>query len=284
MDYTILIADSGSSKTDWVVVNDSILESSFCTNGINPYFQSFEEIKKDIETGLTSQLSDIYVDAVYFYGAGCDANRSRIVRDALFSCIKTADVNVYSDLPAAVHSTCGDKAGIACILGTGSNSCFFDGEKIVKNVPSLGFILGDEGGGATLGRMLISDILKGLLPEEISRVFLKKYNLTQGEILERVYRQPFPNRFFAGFSPFLHENIHVPEIRAIVFNSFVAFLTRNVLQYDYKTYEVNFVGSIAYHFSDILKEAAKTVNVRTGKILKNPIAGLVDYYILKKST
>ena len=283
MGNIILIADSGSTKTDWVVVEDNSLANSFCTKGINPYFQSFEEIRDEIEVNLIPQLTGISVDAVYFYGAGCNVDKAHIVRDAICYCMKTAYVNVYSDLLAAVHSTCGCSAGIACILGTGSNSCFFDGERIVKNVPPLGFILGDEGGGATLGRLLVSEILKGLMPDDLSRAFFSKYGLTQADILDRVYRHPFPNRFLAGFSPFLHEHIDVPELRTIAFQNFVSFFTRNVLQYDYKRYEVNFVGSVAYHYKDILKEAAEAVNVRTGKIVKNPISGLVDYYNFKNS-
>ena len=283
MGNTILIADSGSTKTDWVVVKDGSLAKSYCTKGINPYFQSFEEIKDEIEVSLIPQPAGIRVDAVYFYGAGCNADKAHIVRDAICFYVKNADVDVYSDLLAAVHCTCGCNAGIACILGTGSNSCFYDGEKIVKNVPPLGFILGDEGGGATLGRLLVSDILKGLMPDDLSREFFSKYGLTQTEILDRVYRQPFPNRFLAGFSPFLYENIDVPEIRTIVFKNFVSFFTRNVLQYDCKMYEVNFVGSVAYHYKDILKEVADMLNIRIGKILKTPISGLVDYYNLKNS-
>ena len=282
INYTILIADSGSSKTDWVIVKDGVLKKTVCTKGINPYFQSFEEIKDEIETSLNPQLAGIYVDAVYFYGAGCIFDKTDIVRDAICSGMNTREVFVYSDLLAAAHSACGNDAGIACILGTGSNSCFFDGETIVKNVPPLGFILGDEGGGTTLGRMLVSDLLKGLLPGNIVDAFFKKFNITQAEILDRVYRQAFPNRFLATFSPFLLEHIDVPELRNIVFKNFGSFFTRNVLQYDYKKYEVNFVGSIAYHYKDILKEAAGEVNVRIGRILKNPISGLVDYYKLKK--
>jgi len=277
----ILIADSGSSKTDWVTVKDGFHVKSVSTKGINPYFQSFKEIKDEIETSLIPQLAGIYVDAVYFYGAGCIFDKADIVRDAICSSMKTHEVFVYSDLLAAAHSTCGNNAGIACILGTGSNSCFFDGERIVKNVPSLGFILGDEGGGATLGRLLISDLFKELLPEYIKEDFFKKYNFTQAEVLDRVYRQPFPNRFLAAFSPFLLEHIEVPEIHTLVFKNFVSFFNRNVLHYDYKKYEVNFIGSIAYHYKDLLKEAAEYINVRIGKILKNPISGLVDYYNFK---
>ena len=282
MEKTILIADSGSTKTDWVVIKEGELLCSLSTRGINPYFQSFEEIKNEIEMALIPQLIDFSVDTVYFYGAGCVFDKAGIVRDAISICMQTTEIFIYSDLLAAVHGTCGNNAGIACILGTGSNSCFFDGKKIIKNVPPLGFILGDEGGGATLGRLLISDLLKGLLPEYLKDDFLKKFKITQAEILDHVYKQPFPNRFLAGFSPFLYEHSDVPEIHSIVFKNFISFFSRNVMQYDYKKYEVNFVGSVAFHFKDILKEAADEVNVHVGEILKNPIYGIIDYYKFNK--
>ena len=275
----ILIADSGSTKTDWGVVKDGTLVSLICTKGLNPYFLSFEEIRDEIEKVLVPQLMGVSVDKVCFYGAGCVFDNVDTVHNAISSCMKTSDINVYSDLLAAAHSTCGSEAGIACIMGTGSNSCFYDGQEIVKNIPPLGFILGDEGGGATLGRLLISDILKEILPQHIIDAFFEKYNITQAEILDRVYKQPFPNRFLAGFSPFLSEHIDVPEIRAIILKNFVSFFTRNVMHYDYRNYAVNFVGSVAYHYRDVLEEAAKATDIRIGKILKKPMDGLISLHL-----
>ena len=288
MGRVILIADSGTTKTDWSVVIDGILAGSIQMKGMNPYFQPYEELKEEMGNVLVQQIKNFFlkesisVDSVYFYGAGCVFDKVDIMRDAISSCIKASEIIVYSDLPAAAHSTCGHEAGIACIIGTGSNSCFYDGQNIVKNVPPLGFILGDEGGGVTLGRLLVSDVLKEILPKYLSDEFFERFKLTEADILEHVYKRPFPNRFLAGLSPFLSEHIDAPEIRAIVVNSFISFLTRNVMQYDYEKYSVNFVGSVAYHYMDALMEAAKKVNIRIGKILKSPMSGLIDYYNLKQ--
>ena len=277
MEKVILIADSGTTKTDWSVVKGGRLVNTISMKGMNPFFQTYEEIEEEIEKTLIPQLN-ISVDAIYFYGAGCVFDKADIMRDAISSCINALKIHVYSDLLAVAHSTCSREAGIACIMGTGSNSCFYDGQKIAKNVPSLGFILGDEGGGAALGRLLVSDVLKELLPEYLRDAFFERFKLTQADILDHVYKRPFPNRFLAGLSPFLSEHIDAPEIHVIVLKNFISFFTRNVMQYDYKNYNVNFVGSVAYHYKDVLREAAKTVNIRIGKILKSPMNGLIDYY------
>ena len=282
MGNIVLIADSGTTKTDWCVVENGAPISSICTKGMNPYFQSFEDMRDEIERVLVPQLDGISVDEVYFYGAGCVFDRVEIVRAAISSCMKNPDINVYSDLLAAAHSTCGNEAGIACIIGTGSNSCFYDGETIVRNIPPLGFILGDEGGGATLGRLLVGDILKEILPEYIKNAFFERFKLTQEDILDCTYRRPFPNRFLASLSPFLSEHIAVREMHAIVFNSFVSFLARNVMQYDYENYAANFVGSVAYHYKEVLMEAAEAVKVRVGRISKSPMSGLIDYYNMER--
>ena len=285
MEKVFLIADSGSTKTTWSVVWNGNLVRSIYTKGINPYFQTCGEIEEEIKNGLMPQLESFFplggfsVDTIYFYGAGCVFDKADIMRDAISSCIKTSEINIYPDLLAAAHSTCGYEAGIACIMGTGSNSCFYDGQKIVKNVPPLGFILGDEGGGATLGRLLVGDVLKEVLPEYLRDAFFERFELTQAEILDHVYKRPFPNRFLASLSPFLSEHIDVPEIHAIVFENFISFFTRNVMQYDYEKYAVNFVGSVAYHYKDVLTEAAETVKVRIGKVFKNPMNGLINYHM-----
>jgi len=304
MGKVILIADSGTTKTDWSVVNDYLLAGSIQTKGMNPYFQSCEEIMEEIRTVLIPQLKilltdntskegdnycvnsisrvdGISVDEVYFYGAGCVFDKVDIMRDSISSCIKNSEIHVYSDLLAAAHSTCGLEAGIACIMGTGSNSCFYDGQQIIKNVPPLGFILGDEGGGATLGRLLVSDILKEMMPKYLRDAFFERYKLTQAEILNNVYKLPFPNRFLASFSPFLYEFIDVPEIKEIVFKSFISFIKRNVMQYDYEKYTANFVGSVAYHFKDVLVEATETQKVRVGRIFKSPMSELVNYHNIR---
>lgn len=280
----ILIADSGSTKTDWSVIRNGKLTCSIKTKGINPYFQSEEEIGKEITEVLLPQLGNQAFEAIYFYGAGCTVDKIEVVRNVIIQHTNVARVEVNTDLLAAARSVCGRKAGIACILGTGSNACFYDGENIVDNVSPLGFILGDEGSGAVLGKRLVGDLLKGMMGQELKDKFLKQYNLTPGDIIERVYRQPFPNRFLASLSPFLAENIDEPKIHQLVLSSFTDFITRNVLGYNYHNYTVSFVGSIAYHYKDILSEAAGNTGIRIDKIIQSPMEGLITYHSLQTET
>jgi N-acetylglucosamine kinase-like BadF-type ATPase len=245
---------------------------------MNPYFQSYDEIRREIETALSPEMKGLAIDAVYFYGAGCVFEKAEAMRKAISYAIPSAEIRVYSDLLAAAHGTCGHQAGIACILGTGSNSCFYDGREIVKNVSPAGFILGDEGSGAMLGRMLASDVLKGILSVRLRDAFFERFRITEAEILDHVYRKPFPNRFLAGLSPFVHDHQDEPEVRQIVIRSFHSFLTRNVMQYDCRKYAVNFVGSVAYCYEEILRETASAAGIRTGRIVKSPVSGLVEYY------
>ena len=187
-------------------------------------------------------------------------------------------IQVYSDLIAAVHALCGYQKGIACILGTGSNSCEWDGEKIVKQISPLGFILGDEGSGADLGKRLVNNALKEQLPAGMKETFLDAYQLTPSIIIDKVYRQPFPSRFLASLSPFLLKNIEEPVVRKIVLTSFSDFFEKNVMHYNYKNNKVNFVGSIAYYYSDILRQAAVDKGIETGIIYKSPMQGLIEFY------
>ncbi|MDR0393918.1 MAG: ATPase [Tannerella sp.] len=278
MDHTNIIADSGSTKTDWMVVRGETVIRSVSTKGMNPYFQSYDEIRDEIERVLMPEIKDLPVDTVYFYGAGCVFGKAGTMWRALSSCMPFPEIHVYSDLLAAAHSTCGHKAGIACIIGTGSNSCFYDGHEIVKNIPPLGFILGDEGSGAMLGRMLVGDVLKGIISKPLQDAFFERFRMTQADILDQVYQKPFPNRFLASLSPFLHDHSDEPEIRRIIAGGFHSFLTRNVMQYDYEEYPVNFVGSIARHYEAILRETAAAIGLRTGEIAESPAKGLIGYY------
>lgn len=182
------------------------------------------------------------------------------------------------DLLAAARSVCRRNAGIACIIGTGSNSCFYDGTEIISNVSPLGFILGDEGSGAVLGKLLVGDVLKNQLPVALREEFMQHYNLTTAEIIDRVYRKPFPNRFLAGFSPFLAKHIQLPQVRSIVEGSFRGFFKRNVMQYDYQSHPVHLVGSVAFYYQDILKEIAAEYGVRLGTIVREPMDGLISYH------
>jgi len=278
----ILIADSGSTKTSWCLAESGCSLQTFQTSGINPYFQSEEEIRTQLIEELFPQLEiDIQeIKAVYFYGAGCVFEKVEVVESAIKGLIDVPVVEVNTDLLAAARGLCGRQAGIVCILGTGSNSCFYDGQHIVDNVSPLGYILGDEGGGAVLGKLLVGDLLKGMMSKELKEKFLRQYDLTPAQIIDRVYRQPFPNRFLAGLSPFLAENIHDPMIFALVLNSFISFITRNVMKYDYNTWPTHFTGSIAYYYKTILNEAATTTGIRIGFVEPSPLQGLIAYHSL----
>lgn len=298
---SILLADSGSTKTDWCLLAPSAdgpsalkPQSEFITLGINPFYQSQEEISRELEVHVLPHLGGVQLDAVYFYGAGCTPEKSPLVRSALLSVLPIrpqqatpgdahpdvcpSQVEVCTDMLAAAHALCGHAPGIACILGTGSNSCFYDGRRLVANVSPLGFILGDEGSGAVLGKLLVGDLLKGQMPQALKEKFLKQYALTPAEIIHRVYRSPFPNRFLASFAPFIAEHRDEPSIHHLLLGAFSAFFCRNVMHYDYLRYPAHFTGSIAWHFQTELREAATAVGVQVGQFLPAPMPGLIRYY------
>lgn len=277
----ILIADSGSTKTDWCVVENGTLIQQIFTKGTNPFFQSEEEISNEIATALLPELKTDEFDAVYFYGAGCGfPDKIAMVHRAITRHLKVkGDVEVSTDMLAAARGLCGRESGIACIMGTGSNSCYYDGENIVANVSPLGFILGDEGSGACLGKLMVGDLLKNQMTPELKEKFLQQFNLTPADIIDRVYRKPFPNRFLASLSPFLAQNIQEPCIHELVLNSFKAFFKRNIMQYEnYQQLKVNFIGSVAYYYKEILAEAAQAMGIQLGTIIQSPMEGLIKYH------
>ena len=277
----ILIADSGSTKTDWCVVENGQPIQQISTKGINPFFQSEEEISNEIATSLLPQLKTNALDAVYFYGAGCGfPDKIAMVHRAITKHLQIKrEVEVNTEMLAVAHGLCQHEAGIACIMGTGSNSCYYDGKQIVSNVSPLGFILGDEGSGAVLGKLLVGDILKNQMTPELKEKFLKQFSLTPADIIDRVYRKPFPNRFLASLSPFLAQNIDEPCIHALVLGSFKSFLKRNVMQYEnFRNSKVHFIGSVAFYYKTILAEAAQEMNIQLGTIIKSPLEGLIKYH------
>ena len=276
----ILIADSGSTKTDWCMAEKGVAIKRIPTKAMNPFFQSEDEMVEETKHSLLPELDGKRPEAVYFYGAGCAFDKVEIVRRAI-SCVLSLDmaaIEVNSDMLAAARSVCGHEAGIACILGTGSNSCFYNGKEIEANVSPLGFILGDEGSGAVLGKLFIGDLLKNQLPAGLKEKFLERYQLTPADIIDRVYRKPFPNRYLATLSPFISEHITIPEVRQLVKQSFKAFLVRNVMQYDYQHYAVGFNGSVAWYYRDILEEALSETGLKMGIIIKAPMEGLLKYH------
>lgn len=279
----ILLADSGSTKTDWGLVENGKLVKRLRTSGMNPFQMSEEAITEEIKTHLVPELPDTVLDEVHFYGAGCTKEKQPIVERALRANLNiNGECEVASDMLGAARGICGHKPGIACILGTGSNSCSYDGKNLVKNVSPLGFILGDEGSGAVLGKLLVGDVLKNQMPEAITKRFFEKYKLTSAEIIDRVYRQPKPNTFLASFVPFLEENIDEPKIYNLVKESFRSFLRRNVMQYDgWQTLPIGFNGSIAKIYKKPLLEALEEEGMHLGRIIQAPMEVMVEYHVEK---
>ncbi len=267
-----LIADCGSTKIDWCVIDGEKVVKQVFTCGMNALLLTEEEMAQRIASELYPEVKDYELTEVWFYGAGCLAPEvCDNVRRAIGASIKAARIEVNTDLLAAARALFGNNAGIACILGTGSNSC--------DNVSPLGYILGDEGSGAVLGKLLVGDVLKKQLPDALCEKFLRQFNLDRMTIIKRVYKEPLANRFLASVTPFLIENIEEPAVHRLVLNAFKSFFVRNVANYEgYKSMPVNFVGSIAYYYRDVLGEAASAVDCTIGTILKSPMEGLVKYH------
>lgn len=277
-----LIADSGSTKVEWCLLDHDKPVRQIFTSGFNALMLTEEEIAQYLDDELMSQLGEDArsVTEVHFYGAGCiDEEVCRNVRRAIRQNIDVPTIEAHSDLLGAARALFGEREGIACILGTGSNSCYYNGREIKDHVSPLGYILGDEGSGAVLGRHLIGDVLKHQLPRELCDRFLDEYNLTSNAIIRRVYKEPAPNRFLASVTPFLLKNIEEPAIHRLVLNEFKSFFVRNVAQYDrYRVLPVSFVGSIAYLYRPVLDEAAAALDATVDTVIKTPMEGLVNYH------
>ena len=275
----ILIADCGSTKIDWCVLDKDRVVARVATCGMNAMLLTEDEMASNIARELMPSISAYPIDEVYYYGAGCLGDVCDNVRRAIARNIDAKVIEVASDLLAAARALCADQPGIACIMGTGSNSCYDDGKEIVDNVSPLGYILGDEGSGAVLGKLLVGDVLKKQLPEPLCEKFLTQFGLDRLTIIKRVYKEPAANRFLASLSPFLIQNIEEPSIHRLVLNAFKAFFVRNVSNYPmYKTLPVNFVGSIAIYYRNVIEEAAAAFDIKIGTVLKSPMDGLIKYH------
>ena len=278
-----LIADCGSTKIDWCALTaDGTVAARFTSPGINAVMLTGEEIRARLAAEAAPQLPEGQIDEVYFYGAGCISPEvCGAVEQALRTAMAPAAtrIEVATDLLAAARALCGHRAGIACIMGTGSNSCLYDGKEIRQNVSPLGYILGDEGSGAVLGRLLLGDVLKNQLPRELADEFLSEYGLDRLSVIRRVYREPAANRFLASVVPFLSAHIDHPHIHRLVLGSFRAFFRRNVCQYPgYDRMEVHFIGSIARYFAPVLRQAAAQCSCTVGTIMQSPMEGLLKFH------
>lgn len=284
-----LIVDSGSTKTSWCFAflpdtSSADGARTVTTEGLNPAVMSAEEVEGKIAKALNHCLQSLSISAadvenVFFYGAGCISGRAGVVSESIQSILVDARIYVADDLLGAARALCGHKAGIACILGTGSNSCLYDGKNIVAHTPALGYVLGDEGSGAVLGRKFLNAVLKQTLPENIRKRFLQESGLDMAEVINRVYRSPAPNRFLASMSKYIHGYLDEKEVRDIVVDNFEDFIRNNILAYGDEFRTINVVGSIAYHYKEQLTEAASRNGFQIGKIIKSPIEGLIEYHM-----
>lgn len=273
-----VIAESSSTRTEWTIVEGTeVLEHAF-TTGLNPYFQTRRELSHSIRLELPEVFFRRRCDHVYFYGAGCATKeKNKIMESSLVAQFRTP-VTVESDLLGAARGLLVRKPGLACIIGTGSNSCYYDGSEIVKNVPPLGFILGDEGSSAHMGKRFIADVLKGLAPADLRQQFLSTYNVNLNILMDEVYTNSLPSRSLARFAPFLAENIDNAYVYRLVYDGFMSFFNRNIVSYDYKHNPLCFVGSTAVTFQGVLERAAEDFGVKIAKIIPNSMPGLVEYH------
>lgn len=273
-----IIADSSSTRTEWALVDgDTIVEHAF-TQGLNPYFQSRRDISHSIRLEIPDAFFKRRWSHIYFYGAGCaNLDKRKIMEASLIAQFKTP-ATVESDLLGAARGLLVRERGIACILGTGSNSCLYDGSQIVKSVRSAGFILGDEGSGAQLGKMFVSDCLKNIAPVELKEEFYARFGINPDAIMNVVYTQPFPNRSLSTYSFFLAKHLDNDYVVDLITRNIRAFFDRNIVQYDYQNEPIAFVGLVAYTYADILKGIAAEFGVEINKIVRNSMPGLLDYH------
>jgi len=295
-----LIADSGSTKTDWTLLHDTgrradeVFVKTIKTQGITPVHQSPAEIRQILVQELMPQLSTFsraeLVHSkiletpllsninVFFYGSGCTPANVPMMKQMLGEVFSPQKVEVYSDLMAAARALCGHEEGIACILGTGANSCLYDGENIVQNTPPLGYILGDEGSGAVLGKLFVNALFKDAQFADIRDAYLAETKQTMPLIINKVYREPLANRFLASTSVFIHQHLEFRPLRQMVVDNFRSFFQRNLVQYQRRDLPVHAVGSIAFNYQEELKEAAEKEGFTIGHLLATPMEGLIEYH------
>ncbi len=278
----ILIADGGSTKTNWCLVTDDHKKVYFNTEGYNPYFVSEEYITQSLKQNLPHDLNIDKITEVNYYGAGCSTNEMRAhVQRAMQLVFTKAKINIGHDMLAAARAVLGKNEGFAAILGTGTNTCLYDGEKVIQNIDSGAYILGDEGSGCHIGKKLLADYLRGYMPEEVRKVFWKTYHLTPDDVNEEVYTKPLASRFCAQFSKFVYDNtVNIAYSHNLVKTSFQDFFKNLVTHYpNYQNYTFNCIGSVAYNFRNILEEVATENGMTVGNIIRSPIDNLVKYHL-----
>lgn len=273
-----LIADSGSTKTDWYLIRDKDL-LRYSTQGYNPYYCTTEEVKKSLERELLDKVTATTIQSLYFYGSGCaNALTQKVILDALTPTFVHASISLGDDLLAAARSTAGHSSGICCILGTGSNSCSYNGKEIVDKIPSLGYILGDEGAGTFIGRQLVTAYFYREMPTELALKMEAAYQMDKHLIISSLLDEKNPNRILASYALFASEHQEHPFIQELLTTCFETFINRHILKYpNAKQVPIHFIGSIAFGFQKVLKQVLKKHDLRVGKIFKSPFPTLLDY-------
>lgn len=277
----MLIADSGSTKCDWALIKKGQQRINFQTAGFNPFFHQQDFIVRELKKNKGLMACSGETERIFFYGAGCSSkDRNRIIKESLKRVFRNAAIVVEHDLAAAAYAVYEGKPCIAAIAGTGSNSCFFDGKKIREEVPALGYVLGDEGSGSYFGKILLKKFLYHQLPPAISEILQRKYKLSKESIFENVYSKKGANVYLASFFRVIAEFKDEPFIREMIALGMWDFLQNHVCCFkEYKKVKTHFVGSVGFIFDDIIRETAQTMGISIGKIIKQPIDGLVDYHL-----
>jgi len=278
----MLIADGGSTKSNWCLIDKKLDQNVyFNTEGYNPYFIDTASIIESLQNSIPEDINKTGIDHVYYYGAGCSTEaKNEIVIKAMSSVFPNAEIYVGHDLLAAARALLGKSPGFAAILGTGTNTCLYDGNNITLNIDSLGHYLGDEGSGSYIGKRFLRDYMRKLLPETLHNNFVEAFGLSNEDILDAIYNKPLPNRFLASFAKFVYDNNNLKYCRDIVKEGFTAFFDNLVCNYpDYQKYSFNCIGSVGYNFRDILQDVAKHNGMAVGKIIRSPIDDLVNYHL-----
>ncbi|WP_132054861.1 N-acetylglucosamine kinase [Pseudocnuella soli] len=279
MHTATLIADSGSTKTEWCLLSEGRKKTVF-TQGISPYFMDSDAIEAVLRKELLPKIKNKSISGLFYYGTGCaNPENAKMIKAVLKGLFPEAKVSVDTDLMAAARAGCGREKGIACILGTGSNSCYYNGSKVSKNSPGLGYVLGDEGSGAYLGKKVVQYYLYGTFDEDLRARFDATFTTSAVEILENVYRKPLPNRYLSSFTPFLAENRGHYMIENIIEDGLNDFFFIHLNKYaEVWKYPVHFVGGVAWGFRDVLLELCSSYGFEAGNIYKNPMQGLINFH------
>ncbi len=283
----LLIAESGATGTDWRLMDNENTIHQASTEGFNPYVHAMHHLPKMIQEGLldSGKISAEKVSELYFYGAGCsEVSIVKQIKLQLSVLFPNAIIEIQHDLLAAARALCDGREGIACILGTGVNSCLYDGQQIVEHIPAMGYAMADEGSGAYLGKQLLNGYFRKGMPDTLAHRFQKRYNLTRAEVLEKVYRGDAPSQYMASFSKFIFQNLKEPYCYRLVYHGFETFFTENIMRYTaYEQKKVHFTGSVAFYYSNILRQVAQDKGISVKNITESPIAGLALYHRTDKT-